>query len=509
MSAENNAKPILVLGATGYIGGRLVPRLLEAGYRVRAAARNPAKLRSRAWSGHPQLELVQADVLDLHSLAEAAAGCGAAYYLVHSMNPRVTDFARTDREAAQNMVTAAATAGLERIIYLGGLGQDDPSLSHHLRSRSEVGRILQAGGVPATILRAAMIIGSGSASFEILRYLVDRLPVMITPRWIDTPCQPIGVRNVLQYLVGCLECPETIGGTFDIGQPEVVSYRRLMEIYAEEAGLHRRWIIPVPVLTPRLSAYWIHLVTPVPAAIAMPLAEGLRNPVICTDTRIRELIPQGLFDCRKAIRLALVRLRQQQVESSWTDAGVVPPAEWSFSEDPRWAGGTVYRDGRRVMLEAPIDEVWQAVAAIGGRTGWYYGNWLWQLRGWIDRLLGGVGLGRGRRDASELRPGDALDFWRVLAIEKPHRLLLVAEMKLPGEAVLEFRLGETKPGCTDLKQIARFLPRGLWGILYWVAVYPLHGVVFNGMLRGIAERVNGRILQGPERLPADRRTAPR
>ncbi len=509
MTEAYQGKPVLVLGATGYIGGRLVPRLLEAGYRVRAAARNPAKLRSRPWSGHPEIELVQADVLDASSLVEAAAGCQAAYYLVHSMNPQVADFAQTDRQAAENMAAAAETAGLERLIYHSGLGEDDPELSHHLRSRTEVGRVLQSGKVPVTILRAAMIIGSGSASFEILRYLVDRLPIMITPRWIDTPCQPIGVRNVLQYLIGCLECPGTVGGTFDIGQPEVVTYRRLMEIYTEEAGLNRRWIIPVPVLTPRLSSYWIHLVTPVSAAIARPLAEGLRNPVVCTDTRIRDLVPQELFDCRKAIRLALVRLRQHQVESSWTDAGLVPPAEWSLSQDPGWAGGTVYTDGRHIVLAAPIEEVWQAVSQIGGHTGWYYGDWLWQLRGLIDRLLGGVGLSRGRRDAGELRAGDALDFWRVLSIEKPNRLLLVAEMKLPGEAVLEFDLRENSPEQTELRQIARFLPRGLWGILYWAAVYPFHSLVFNGMLKGIAEKVNGQVIQGPGRLPAERRGMPR
>jgi uncharacterized protein YbjT (DUF2867 family) len=289
---EHN-KPVLVAGATGYIGGRLLPRLLEAGHRVRAVVRTPAKLGARPWSHHPALEVVRGDLLDRESIMAAARGCRVAYYLVHSMQRQVPDFADVDRRAALNMVDAAAAGGVERIIYLSGLGDEDQGLSRHLRSRTEVARILGEGPVPVTVFRAAMIIGSGSASFEILRYLVDRLPVMITPRWVSTPCQPIGVRNVLYYLVRCLDVSETTGKTFDIGQEEVLTYRRLMEVYAEEAGLPRRLIIPVPFLTPRLSSYWIHLVTPVPAALARPLAEGLSNPVVCRDFRIRDLIPSS------------------------------------------------------------------------------------------------------------------------------------------------------------------------------------------------------------------------
>jgi hypothetical protein len=366
-----------------------------------------------------------------------------------------------------------------------------------------VAHILGEGPVPVTVFRAAMIIGSGSASFEILRYLMDRLPVMITPRWVSTLCQPIGVRNVLHYLIACLDVPETIGQTFDIGQEEVITYRRLMEIYAEEAGLPRRLIIPVPFLTPRLSSYWIHLVTPLPAALARPLAEGLSNPVVCRDLRIRDLIPQQLLDCREAIRRAMDRMRQQQVETSWTDSGLLPQAEWSISGDPGWAGGTIYDDSRRVVLRASPEEIWPAVAGIGGSTGWYYADWLWVLRGKIDRVAGGVGLRRGRRSKLEIRPGDALDFWRVVQVERPTRLLLAAEMKLPGQAVLAFHLNRTAEG-TELLQIARFMPRGLLGILYWYAVYPFHNYVFNGMLRGIAASVGATVVTGPERLrPAD------
>lgn len=505
-SDGRDPRPIAVLGATGYIGARLVPRLLEAGWRVRAIGRNPAKLAGRPWSHHPQVELVAGDVLDRDSLGKALAGCQATYYLVHSMNPEAQDFAATDRLAADNMVAAAAQTGLGRIIYLSGLGEDDPQLSHHLRSRHEVGEILKRGSVPVTIFRAAMIIGSGSASFEILRYLVERLPVMVTPRWIDTPCQPIAVRNVLHYLVTCLDCPGTLGESFDIGTEEVTSYRQLMRIYAEEAHLARRWIIPVPVLTPRLSSYWIHLVTPVPSSIARPLAEGLRNPVLCRDAEIRDLLPQPLLSCRMAIRAALEKQRLQQVESSWMDAGSLPPVEWSTSDDPHWAGGTIFHDDRRMLVEATALQCWPAVVGIGGATGWYYADWLWHIRGGLDRLVGGPGLGRGRRDPQTVQAGDALDFWRVLAAEPGHRLKLVAEMRVPGEAVLELLLIQCVDGTTEIRQCARFRPRGLLGLLYWYAVAPLHNLVFAGMLRGIARAAKGRILSGPEPLPRPKRS---
>jgi len=497
---DKKNQSIFVAGATGYIGGRLLPRLLEAGYPVVALARAPEKLKGRPWANHPSLTIVKGDVLDLESLQLALSGCRAAYYLVHSMNPDVEDFSQTDRIAARNMAAAAANTKLEQIIYLSGLGEEQSTLSHHLQSRTEVGNILRQGSVPTTILRAAMIIGSGSASFEILRYLVDRLPVMVTPRWVDTPCQPIGVRNVLHYLIGCLENQEVIGGTFDIGQPEVINYRKLMQVYAEEAGLPRRWIIPVPVLTPRLSSYWIHLVTPVPAAIARPLAEGLSNPVICQENRLATLLPQELFDCRKAIRLALERLKQQQVETSWTDSGEFHPAEWSIPGDPAWAGGSLYSDSRKIVLESRREDIWPAVNSIGGEVGYYYANWLWKIRGLMDRLCGGVGLCRGRRSSSEIYPGDTIDFWRVVTTDKPDVLMLSSEMKLPGEAVLSFRLVQLDDQRTELQQVARFLPRGLLGLLYWYTVMPFHHYVFSGMLRGIAKACGKRTISGPEKF---------
>jgi uncharacterized protein YbjT (DUF2867 family) len=491
--------PVLVAGATGYIGARLIPRLLEAGYRVRALARTPAKLRDRPWANDPGLEIVAGDLLDRKSMIAACRGCRAAYYLVHSMNPTSRDFARADREAAGNMVAAAEAAGLGRIIYLSGLGEEGEGLSEHLRSRAEVARLLGEGKTPVTVLRAAMIIGSGSASFEILRYLVERLPVMVTPRWVDTPCQPIAIQNVLHYLIGCLDCEQTVGRVFDIGQPEVVSYRQLMRIFAEEAGLPKRLIIPVPVLTPRLSSYWIHLVTPVPAVLARPLAEGLRNTVVCRDNSIRELIPQPLLDCRQAVRRALEQIRRHQVESSWTDAGRIPPAAWNVPGDPAWAGGTHYHDSRQLRIGVSAEHAWQAVIRIGGETGWYHANWLWWIRGLLDQLVGGIGLRRGRRCPIELAPGDAVDFWRVAEVDRPRRLLLVAEMKVPGEALLEFSI-EEQSGETVITQTARFLPRGLLGIAYWHAIAPFHSYVFNGMLKGIAESIGRPIIRGPERI---------
>ncbi|MDZ4833225.1 MAG: SDR family oxidoreductase [Candidatus Melainabacteria bacterium] len=491
------AEKIVVLGATGYVGTRLVTKLLQAGRQVRATSRNIGKLRGRHWSADPNVELVETDVLDLDSLTSALEGCDSAYYLVHSMNKQTRDFANADRKAAENMIVAADQAALKQIIYLGGLGDDSPELSKHLKSRAEVGEVLRSGNVPVTTLKAAMIIGSGSASFEILRYLVERLPVMITPKWVSVDTQPIGIANVLTYLTGCLGREETLNRTFDIGGPNVLRYRDLMQIYAEEAELDKRTIIPVPVFTPTLSSYWIHLVTPVPAYIGRPLAEGLRNPTICRENDIQQIVKQDLLTCRAAIRSALDKTQYHKVESHWTDAGKIWPVAWSSEADEKWAGGTIYEDKRSVVLNNTPEEIWKPLVRIGGATGYYYGDWLWRLRGVLDKLIGGVGLRRGRRNPDELSAGDALDFWRVRDVDKHKSLLLVAEMKLPGEAVLEFKINEISPGKCELTQTAKYLPKGLLGMLYWRLVTPLHDLIFDGMLLGIARAVNNNSSENP------------
>jgi len=385
-----------------------------------------------------------------------------------------------DRQLATIFATAAEQAGVQRIIYLGGLGETGAALSEHLASRREVERALATGRVPVTVFRAAMIIGSGSASFEILRYLVERLPIMITPKWVSTESQPIAVRNVLHYLVACLTVPETIGRTLDIGGPEVTTYREIMRTMAAARGLPKRRIIPVPVLTPRLSSLWIHLVTPISHRIARPLAEGLKNRVVCRDDEAARLIPQELLTVRKAIDAALGKLRSHEVETMWSDAGTIPG-------DPDWAGGKVFLDQRSIDIAAGAPEVFRAFCHLGGDHGYYAADWLWHLRGWMDKLVGGPGLRRGRRDPEHLAFGEALDFWRVTGIETNRSLELRAEMKLPGVALLSFEVAPSADNverCT-LIQTARFKPKGLLGLAYWYAVVPMHGIVFAGMIKGI------------------------
>lgn len=471
---------VFVAGATGYIGGRLVPRLLAGGRRVRCLAREPRKLAERPWSGDPRVEVVGGDVAAPDALARAMEGCSAAYYLVHSMTAAGGDFRERDRVLAENFARAAAKAGVSRIVYLGGLGETGPDLSEHLASRRETEVALASGPVPVTVFRAAMIVGSGSASFEILRYLVERLPIMITPRWVRTECQPIAVRDALHYLVACLDVPETIGRTLDIGGPEVASYDRIMRIMAEERGLRPRLVLPVPVLTPRLSSLWIHLVTPVGHRIASPLAEGLRNRVVCRDDEAARLMPSTRLTIREAIAAALGRYDSGSIETTWADAGPMPG-------DPGFAGGTVFEDRRSIEVRAGAPETYRAVCRIGGGQGYYAADILWRIRGWMDRLVGGPGLRRLRRDPERVAFGEALDFWRVTGLERDRRIELRAEMRLPGEATLEFVVEprEGDPSSCRLTQVARFKPKGLLGIAYWWAVWPLHGIVFRGMIEGI------------------------
>ena len=483
-AASTQRRTVVVTGATGYIGGRLVPRLLEAGFRVRCLVREPRKLDARAWRRDPGVEVCRVDLTDAAGVAAAMQGAEAAFYLVHSMIVKGAAYRQADLELARSFAAGARTAGVGRIIYLGGLGEMGPSLSSHLASRREVEGALASGGVPVTVFRAAMIIGSGSASFEILRYLVEHLPVMITPRWVHTRSQPIAVRNVLHYLVRCLDVPQTAGRTLDIGGPEVLSYLELMRIMAEARGLPRRAVIPVPVLTPRLSSLWIHLVTPVPHTIARPLAEGLRNETVCRNDDAARLMPQQLLSMREAIDAALGRRAGGGVETAWSDAGAIPG-------DPDWAGGTVFVDHREMAVEASPEATFATASAIGGDNGWYGGNWLWRLRGLMDTLVGGPGLRRGRRDQEHLMVGDALDFWRVIDVQPGRAFELRAEMKLPGDATLRITVEPRGEGST-LGLTARFKPRGLLGILYWYAVLPLHGIVFAGMLRGLRRAAEAR-----------------
>ncbi|MEU4266338.1 SDR family oxidoreductase [Streptomyces sp. NPDC026092] len=479
----------LVTGPGGYIGGRLVPELLDAGYDVRCLARTPAHLRDHPWAD--RVEVVRGDVRDADSLRPALRDVEVAYYLVHSMSSG-RDFEETDRLAARTFAAEARAAGIRRIVYLGGLtpvGIPDDELSPHLRSRAEVGRILLASGVPTTVLRAAVVVGSGSASFEMLRYLTERLPVMVTPSWVSTRVQPIAVRDVLRYLVGSARMPADVNRTFDIGGPDVLTYREMMERYAQVARLPRRLILPVPMLTPGLSSHWIGLVTPVPAALARPLAESLRYEVVCAEHDIARHVPDPpgaplSFD--RALALALQRVRDAQVVTRWSSAALPGAPSDPLPTDPDWAGGSLYTDERERDVEADPEALWRVIEGIGGQNGWYSFPLAWAVRGWLDRVLGGAGLRRGRRDAARLRVGDALDFWRVEEIERGSMLRLRAEMRLPGKAWLEMYAERDGDGRSRYRQRALFHPRGLSGQLYWWSVAPFHAVVFGGMARRIA-----------------------
>ena len=484
----------LVTGASGYIGGRLVPELLAAGYRVRVMARHPQSLRDRPWA--EDVDMVRADASDAASLAAALDGVDVAYYLIHALGTR--GFERTDRENARRFGDAARAASVARLVYLGGLAPEDEELSAHLRSRVEVGETLLASGVPTAVLRAAVIIGSGSASFEMLRYLTERLPAMITPRWVDTRIQPIAIRDVLRYLVGAAALPADVSRSFDIGGPDVLTYRQMMHRYAAQAGLARRLIVPVPVLTPTLSSHWVGLVTPVPSSIARPLVDSLRNEVVAKEHDIATHVPDppdGLVGFDQAVELALQRIRDAEVATRWSSASVPGAPSDPLPTDPDWAGGSLYEDVRRREVHASPAALWKVLEGIGGDHGWYSFPLAWRVRGLADRLVGGVGLRRGRRDAQRVYVGETIDFWRVEERDEGRLLRLRAEMRLPGLAWLELaiepRAGDGPPqgagpgSSTTYVQRALFHPRGLLGHLYWWAVAPFHGIVFGGMARNI------------------------
>ncbi|HET7476301.1 MAG TPA: SDR family oxidoreductase [Dermatophilaceae bacterium] len=472
---------VLVTGATGYIGGRLVPELLDAGYKVRALARHPERLDDRDW--RDRVEVVQADASEADDLRAAMAGVDVAYYLIHALGTG-SRFESRDRQTARAFGVAARQAGVRRIVYLGGLYPADEQLSPHLDSRREVGEILLASGVPTTVLRAAVILGSGSASFEMLRYLTERLPVMVAPKWLKNRIQPIAVRDVLRYLVGSASMPAEVNRGFDIGGPDVLTYQDMMQRYAAVARLPRRQVMPVPVLTPSLSGHWVGLVTPVPNGIARPLVESLIHEVVCKEHDIARYVPDpdgGLLGFDDAVEQALRRVREGDVEVAPAgEAGDQLPSD-PQPGDPEWAGGSLYAEELTTAVDADPAVLWSVIEGIGGERGWYGTTWVWAARGLLDRAVGGPGLRKGRRDPDRLAVGDQLDFWRVEAVEPGRLLRLRAEMKLPGQAWLELRVTDGK-----LVQRTLFYPHGLAGQAYWWAAKPLHALESRRLQAGIA-----------------------
>jgi len=464
-------------GASGYVGGRLVPELLSRDIEVRCLVRTPAKLEVAPW--RDQVEIIPGDLSG--PLDRALQDIDVAVYLVHGIGDG-PDWAAQESRDAEHFRLACEAAGVKRIVYLGGMGDDKSALSVHLRSRHAVGEVLANGPIPVIELRAAVIIGSGSASFEMLRYLVEVLPVMVTPKWVKTKSQPIAISDVLHYMVEAITMSDAPAGVYEIGGPDVVSYAELMALYAKEAGLNKRRLIPVPVLTPRLSSHWVGIVTPVPAQLARPLVESLVNEVIVHDEKTIKTFGAPKRSLQEAIHLALGRSQSNNVPTTFSDADqqVFRP----YATDPRWAGGTELQDLRERDAAVSVEDLYQTVSRIGGAKGWYSGGWLWYLRGALDRIWGGPGMRRGRRDPDNLRVGDFVDFWRVTEASEPNKICLHAEMRLPGDAWLEWEITPTGTG-SHIVQRARFKPRGLFGRAYWFGVMPFHFFVFPGLLKGL------------------------
>jgi len=475
-------KLILVTGATGYIGGRLVPRLLEAGYRVRVLVRDSARLQGRAWL--KQVEVISGDALLPETLTSALKDVSSAYYLIHGMQGGKIN-AERDLQVARNFAEAASQANIERIIYLGELVAPASAFSPYLRARHETGYILRYSSVPVTEFRAGMIVGSGSALFEMIRYLTEREPLLVCPAWFFSQAQPISIRDVLAYLIDALETPESSGRMIEIGGPTRLTYADMLRGYAKERSL-KRWLIRTPFYTPRLSAYWVHMLTPIHWRVVLPLIEGLRARLIVRDEAAKKLFPQiKPIDFQTAVHLALGRIQRDNVETSWTDAlvttsGDIKPYKFIVEEG-------MFIETRQILLDLKPETVHRSYMGIGGERGWLYMDWSWALRGWLDKVVGGVGLRRGRRHPDELRTGESLDFWRVEDVEPDHLLRLRAEMKLPGKAWLEFR-SDLQDGKTLFTVNAYFAPRGLFGFLYWYAMWLPHRFIFDGLTRRLAGR---------------------
>ena len=489
------SRRILVTGASGYVGGRLVRALLNEEIPVRVTVRDAKKITGQGWAN--EVEIAVGNATNFEEMKSALEGIHTAFYLLHSIGVG-SDFDELEARMAKNFAKAAETAGVKQIVYLGGIANDDKQ-SKHLASRARTGEELRSTSVPVLELRAGIIIGSGSASFEMLRHLTHRLPIMTTPKWVSNRTHPIAIRDVLWYLTNAAKLAKPVNGIYDIGGPEILSYADMMQKFAKCSGLRKRWIIRVPVLTPKLSSLWIGFVTPVPTRLARPLIGSLINETVADPKKAIDAIipkpPEGLIDVESAINLALSRTTSNQVETRWSDATVITAPWQKAQSDPDWAGEITHRDKREVLTDAPIDCVWRSIEQIGGETGWYGADFLWWARGMLDRVVGGVGLRRGRRDPKHLRVGDSLDFWRVDAIEKERLLRLYAEMILPGKAWLEFRIEEID-GKVQIIQEARFSPRGLGGQLYWYAILPLHAFVFPTMLRNIVRSSKRKALFG-------------
>ena len=483
MTTHSSGPSILVTGATGYIGGRLASRLVQEGHLVRVLVRDKSRVLGRSWTS--QVDICVGDALDPDAPPHALAGVDTAYYLIHSMTSG-SAFRDMDIQAARAFGQAAKDAGVKRIIYLGGLGDPQSNLSNHLRSRQETGDALRESGVSVTEFRAAVIVGAGSMSFEMIRYLVERLPVMVCPKWIYSRIQPIAVDDLLDYLVSALNTPASQDRIIEIGGDDVTTYKGMMLGYAKARGL-RRILLPVPVLTPRLSSYWVHWTTPIPANITGALVDGLRNHVVVTDDSAKHLFPHiQPQDYASAIAKVIEDVDAGRIETAWSDAARSPAQLGEITRLESSQGMIIERRQRSVA--APAHSVFRTFSKIGARRGWYFANWAWRLRGMLDRLLGGAGLRRGRRHPDELRVGDALDFWRVEALTDDRLLRLRSEMKLPGRAWLQYEVWEDIDGATRLQQTAAFIPKGLPGLAYWYALYPFHAWIFGGMIKAIAQR---------------------
>jgi uncharacterized protein YbjT (DUF2867 family) len=478
----SKSRLVLATGATGYIGGRLVPSLLEEGYKVRVMVRDISRLQGRKWI--EKVEPCQGDAFEPETLVKAMEGVEAAYYFIHSLYGG-SDFFERDLTAARNFGRIAQSVGVQRILYLGGLGDPKSNLSEHLRSRQLTGAVLSESGVPVTEFRAAIIVGSGSASFEMIRYLTERLPLMICPRWVFSRIQPISINDVIKYLIAALETPESSNRIIEIGGADVLTYADTMLRYAQIRGLHR-FIIPVPFLTPALSSHWVNWVTPVSAKIARPLIEGLRNDVVVRDDLSKQFFPSiKPMGYEAAVKLALSNLEAGEVETAWTDA-LHTSEKSSHSTTLGNREGIIIKSWQQVTNTSP-QVIYNLFTGLGGKRGWLYFNSVWQLRGIVDRLFGGVGLRRGRRHPSEVRVGDAVDFWRVEAVEPSRLLRLRSEMKDPGQLWLQFQLTYDKDSKTVLTQTLFYAPKGLWGFLYWYVFYPLHSLVFAGLIQRLAK----------------------